>query len=392
MKKYFYSILIFLLFLFFSQTVMAQEIVYKLKGEEKYRVAEVKPEAIGSFLKNPDIEIAERNLKRHILSAPHDIFYNYQWYLPEIKAQKGWNLEKGKAKTIIAVIDTGIAINHPDLLDNIWVNEDEIAGNGVDDDANGFVDDVKGWDFLNDNKNPRPDLTGKKNKEGLVHATHVAGIAAAVTNNYKGVAGVCPRCIIMPLQVLDDQGSGSIKDIHDAIIYAADNGADVINLSFGSYGGSTIENEAVQYAQDRGIIVIAAAGNDDKNINKRPIYPACHPGVLGVGSTNKNQKAAYFSNYGSDCVDVSAPGTDIFSSFYKNKSIDYDYYYGYLEGTSMSAPMVSGLAGLLKSLDEDLGRKKIMRYIKTNTEDYNLGDKMGTGVINVYKSLKDAKK
>ncbi|MFA6027748.1 MAG: S8 family peptidase [Patescibacteria group bacterium] len=390
MRNRLFSVIILIIF-FFAPSVFAEEIIYKIKGEEKYRLAEVKPEAIANFLRNPNIEKAERNIRRYALSAPNDIFYNYQWHLPEIKAAKAWSMEEGKKGVVVAVLDTGIAIGHPDLEEKIWQNSDEIADNNIDDDNNGYIDDTHGWDFINDNNNPKPDLTGDKTEIGLIHGTHVSGIIGASSDNSIGVAGVCQKCTVMPLQVLDDEGSGTIKAIHDAIYYAADNGADVINLSFGSYGDSDAENEAVQYAQDMGIVVVAAAGNDEKNLNKKPIYPACHEGVLGVGATNKNQKAAYFSNYGSDCVDVSAPGTYIFSTYYKNKSLGYDDYYGYMEGTSMATPIVSGLAGLLKSYNEKLTRKNIMHYIKANADDAGLGDKMGTGIINAYQSLQEAK-
>lgn len=394
MKKIFFLILLFSFF--FCQTAWAAEYIFKYQGQKKigYLLTQnvLNSEQIERMKKDKNLEIIEPNLTRSILSAPDDKYYSDQWYLPAIDIEEGWKLEKGDDKTVIAVLDTGIDIDHNDLENNIWVNRAEIADNKKDDDDNGYIDDINGWDFVNDNKNPKPELQGKLDSDTIVHGTHVAGTIAAERNNEIGVSGVCPKCQIMPLQVLNDQGEGSTKHIYNAIEYAIANGADVINLSFGSYDYSAIEAKAIDDAVANHLVVVAAAGNNNRNLNYRHIYPACHEKILGVSAVSEQMAKASFSNYGDECVDVAAPGSSIFNAFYKNKLQGLDDAYGYMEGTSMSTPVVAGLAGLLKSYEPDLSRKKIANYIKDYSTDYDLGEKMGKGVINVYNSLKAVKK
>lgn len=394
MKKIFFLILLF--FFFFCQTSWAAEYIFKYQGQKKIGYLNtnniLSDAQIERMKKDKNLEIVEQNFTRSILSAPNDKYYSDQWYLPAIDIEDGWKLEKGDDKTVIAVLDTGIDIDHNDLENNIWVNKDEIPNNNKDDDNNGYIDDVHGWDFVNNNNNPKPDLSGKLDRDTIVHGTHVAGTIAAQRNNEIGVSGICPKCQIMPLEVLNDQGEGSTKHIYTAIEYAIANGADIINLSFGSYDYSAIEAEAIEDAVASNIIIVSAAGNNNRNLNYRHIYPACHEKVLGVGAVDTQMAKASFSNYGDECVDVSAPGSSIFNTFYKNKSQGLDDAYGYMSGTSMSTPVVSGLAGLLKSYQSDLSRKKIYKYIKDYSIEYNLGEKMGKGVINVYNSLKAVKK
>jgi subtilisin family serine protease len=226
------------------------------------------------------------------------------------------------------VVDTGLDLTHPDLVGSLWVNVGEVAGNGLDDDGNGCVDDVHGCDFVDGDGLPA---------DGHGHGTHVAGIVGADTNNGIGVAGMGWGVRVMPVRVLDDAGSGGIWSVSEGIRYAADNGARVINLSLGGYGGAQDLQNAVSYAQGRGALVVAAAGNDNLPM---PFYPAVYDGVVGVAATDDADQKAGFSNYGSH-VDVAAPGVDIHSTLLQPAA------YGEKSGTSMATPMVSGLAALI---------------------------------------------
>jgi subtilisin family serine protease len=175
----------------------------------------------------------------------------------------------------------------------------------------------------------------------------------------------------MPVQVMDDEGSGTVNDIYNGIIYAVDNGADVINLSFGSYEYSATEEQAISAALDAGIVVVAAVGNDSKNLNQHPMYPACDEGVLGVGSINEQANHSSFTNYGSDCADVYAPGSSILSTLFYDPMYSFDSEYSYMSGTSMATPVVSGIAGLLKSYHADLDNEDINNTLtETLNSDY----------------------
>ncbi|MGZ8606854.1 MAG: S8 family peptidase [Actinomycetota bacterium] len=274
----------------------------------------------------------------------------------DIDATDAWGITTGSPSTVVAVIDTGIDLTHPDLVASLWVNPGEIAGNGVDDDANGFVDDVNGWDFADDDAVPQ-DSNG--------HGTHVSGIIGATIANGEGVVGVCPACRVMPLRFgLDTFGEVA------AIDYAIDNGAHVINASFGGSSFSRIERNAIQRAADAGILFVAAAGNEDMNLDIlgltpqrvviSPTFPAAYdlPGVVAVAASNDAdrygsftdcrlttgaEEACLFSNFGHDSVDLAAPGVDILSTHLAGG-------YRLLDGTSMAAPHVAGAAGLVKSV------------------------------------------
>lgn len=403
MKKIYLIIIIFLFPLSLFAESSGKEMIYQYKNNLELKSFNIKNNEdvnlrIKKLLNNNKIAIAEENFERKILGEiVDDKFFPEQWYMQQesdhdIDIKKAWDIEKGDKNIVIAVIDTGIDIDHPDLVEHIWVNSDEIADNKIDDDHNGYIDDVSGWDFVNNNNNPNPDPNNKGLNSGVVHGTHVAGIVAAKTNNEKGVAGICRKCRIMPIQVMNDEGVGKISSIYYGILYAINNGADVINLSFGSYDFSNLENEAVQKARAAEIVVVAAAGNDNKNLNKKPIYPACHEGVLGVAATNEYDEKIGFSNYGSDCVDLSAPGNNILSTFYTNDlTYKFDDNYGYMSGTSMATPIVSGVASLLKSFNNNYTEEKIKKLIKNNTEDVGLGESMGKGRINARLVLKEAK-
>jgi len=298
---------------------------------------------------------------------------------------------------------------HPDLKDNIWRNPREIPNNRKDDDGNGFIDDVNGWDFVNNVADPNPKFTAGFTEDGIHHGTIVAGVAAASGNNAAGVAGVTWRAKIMPLKALDDRGIGNTFRIIQAIDYAVNNGADIINLSFVGYGYSQSLAEAIERAYKAGVIVVAAAGNEESggyghSLDKLPMYPACHDGdknmVIGVASTDALDQKTNFSSYGSRCVDIAAPGVSVYSTvvYAPNQQIDgqaFDKYYdGYWSGTSVSVPMVSGAVALLLQQNPSLNRDQIVKALLNNADDIArlnmdyLGQ-MGRGRLNIASAIND---
>jgi len=276
------------------------------------------------ILKNdPDVEWAEPNYLRHAFANPDDAFFDEAWGLnntgqvingtsgtndADIDATEAWEITTGNTSIIIAVIDSGIDYNHPDLRDNIWINEVELNGvDGEDDDNNGYIDDVRGWNFADDNNNPM---------DSNSHGTHVAGIIGAEGNNATGISGVCRNIKIMPLKFLDSLGVGLVSDEVDAIQYAIDNGAHIINASFGDPGYSNPEQDAIGEAQYAGVLFISAAGNEGKLIDSYPIYPAAYTldNIISVTASNQNDQLPYWANYGRVGVDVAAPGVNIYST------------------------------------------------------------------------------
>jgi hypothetical protein len=260
------------------------------------------------------------------------------WGIDRVKAPEAWAKGYTGQGVVVAVIDSGVDYNHPDLKNNIWQNTDEIAGNNIDDDKNGYVDDVRGWDFVGFGDNNPMDWDG--------HGTHVAGTIAA-SNNGFGVTGVAPNAKIMPVRVLNAFGKGNVFDTSAGIRYAADNGADVINLSLGGYYNSAVEDAAIQYAIDKGVVVVMSAGNDGLST---PTYPAKNAdrGGIAVGAINQQNTVAYFSNDAGKLLDyVVAPGVDVSSTTPFNN-------YRFYSGTSMAAPHVAGVAALMLSANPNL--------------------------------------
>ena len=299
------------------------------------------PSIAEAYKKNPNVEYAEPNYIAHICVKPNDLYYSQQWAHQNMQSEQAWDMERGNPNITIAIVDTGVDWNHPDLAANIWNNTDEIPGNGIDDDGNGYVDDVRGWDFVNSDSDPMDDNG---------HGTHCSGIAAAETDNGVGVAGVCWNCAIMPLKGLNVYGSGKSSDLAIGIQYVADNGADIISMSWGSYSSSNLIKDVIGYAYVQGVVLVGAAGNDN-TISK--FYPAGYDNVIAVSATDSNDDKASFSNYGS-WIDVAAPGVSIYSTMptyqvYLNTEYGIPQNYAYLGGTSMSCPFVAGLAGLILS-------------------------------------------
>lgn len=299
--------------------------VYLLKFSHPGGVLEV----VEAFSADTNVVYAEPNYIAHAAYIPNDPLLSDQWGLSKVQLLETWEFTRGSAGVAIAVIDTGIDLNHPDLASKLWVNPGEIPGNGIDDDNNGFVDDINGWNFVEGNNNPQ---------DRIGHGSHVAGIAAAATDNGTGIAGACPNCRIMPVKAMNDSGLGTDTNIAAGIVYAALKGARVINLSLGNYTYSQLLYDAVANASLVSV-VIAAAGNDNK---QNVFYPAGYDEfVIAVGASDPFDQKASFSNYGS-WLDIMAPGVSIWSTYYDDS-------YSALGGTSMSAPLVSGIAGLVFS-------------------------------------------
>jgi thermitase len=266
--------------------------------------------ALAKALANhPDVEWAELDYIGSIQWTPNDPSFGSQWGPTKVQAPAAWDVTRGSSTVMIAVVDTGVDLDHPDLATKVNTSLD--------------------YDFVNSDSTAQDD-------QG--HGTHVAGIAAAATNNSTGIAGMCPNCTILPVKVLNSAGSGSYSAIASGIRYAADKGAKVINLSLGGTSGNSTLSSAVTYADGKGSLVIAAAGN---NGNSTPFYPAAYTAAVAVAATTSSDTRASFSNYGS-YVDVAAPGQSIYATYWNNT-------YSSLSGTSMAAPHVSGLAGLLFS-------------------------------------------
>ncbi|MEH7885241.1 S8 family peptidase [Bacillus sp. JJ1609] len=314
------------------------------------------PEMIDYFKKRTNVEYVEPNfiLMQNQVNLPNDLLYqeNYQWNLPVIGTEQGWDITRGSEEIEIAIVDTGVDLDHPELKNRL----------------------VKGYNVLNENNEPDDDNG---------HGTHVAGIIASETNNNEGVAGITWFNKIMPVKAMGAKGYGTTFDIARGIVWAVDNGADVINLSLGNYQPSQVLEEAVRYAYSKNVVMVSAAGNDGSD---QPTYPSAYPEVLSVAAVDYDGKRASFSNYG-EYIDIAAPGVYIPSTYFNKQ-------YASLSGTSMAAPHVAGLAALIKSANPELTNTQVINIIKNSAID--LGEKgkdidFGNGLIDVNSALQQAK-
>lgn len=330
-------------------------------------------QALNDYRSDPSVEWAEPLQILQIQGVPNDPSFASLWGLTKIQAPAAWDIATGNG-VVVAVVDTGVNHAHPDLANNIWVNPGEIPNNGIDDDGNGYVDDTRGWNFVSGNNAPT---------DGHSHGTHVSGTVAAVGNNSLGVIGVAPGSKIMAIKGLGDDGSGYDADLAQGIVYAADNGADIINMSWGGTGDSPVIEEAVDYAHSLGVVLVAAAGNSAIDANL--FLPAKYAGVVTVSAFNSADTMASFSNYGQK-IDVAAPGVGILSTVPGG-------YYSSFNGTSMASPHVAGLAALLLSRSPTLTNEQVRQAIRRTSDDVGpagFDTQSGHGRINALKALQAA--
>lgn len=340
-----------------------------------------------SLSADADVEFAEQDHLASTNFTPNDPYfssygswgqaYDDLWGIKKIGAPAAWDTTSG-AGIVVAVVDTGIDFTHPDISANIWTNPGEIPGNGIDDDGNGYVDDVHGWDFIG-SKYTNP-VEGNNPVDHFGHGTHVSGTIAASGNNGIGVIGVAWNAQVMPVKGLDDSGFGLDSTLGPAIIYAANNGADVISNSWGGSGTSQTIAQAIDYAHNLGAVIVAAAGNSSDDA--RNYYPANVWDAITVSATDHNDNPAYFTNYGSK-IDVAAPGVDILSLRAAGTSMGtpVDAYYTRADGTSMATPHVSGLAALILAQNPAFSNEDVRQALRhtatipfsNNTFDVNYG-------------------
>lgn len=349
--------------------------------------------AVDIYENAPFVEYAEPDFILEPTKSPNDPFFDRLWglnntgqtggsYDVDIDAPQAWNVSVGDPNTTVAVIDSGVNIGHPDIKNNVWINPGEIPRNGQDDDNNGYVDDTRGWDFINDN----PGVYDRA--DGEEHGTHIAGTIAAVGNNDRGITGVNWQASIAPLKFLGPEG-GFVSDAVEAIDYAVAEDIGVSNNSWGSGYYSQTLKDAIDRADAAGHLFVAAAGNggidgvgDDNDQN--PFYPASYdsPNIVSVAATNKGDYVTRFSNYGDTMVDLGAPGVNVLSTLPGNE-------YGYFSGTSMAAPHVAGTASLIKTTSPDLDdgqiKARIMEYV--DVRPGLQGKTVSGGRLNTYRAL-----
>lgn len=319
------------------------------------------------LMSNPDVEYAVPVFMRHNYNfTPNDPDYSKQYGLKSMNLEQAWGFSKGSKDILIAIVDSGTEIDHSDLAGNIWTNPGEIPGNGIDDDGNGKIDDVNGWDFVGnvslnqisagiyqENNNP-------KNSANF-HGTFVAGCASAVTHNSIGIASPGFYCSIVPIKCASDQNVNGIFRGYQAILYAALLGADIINCSWGGPGASPAEQDIINQATALGSLVVVASGNDGMNIDDGGQYPAGFDNVLAVGATRTANRLATFSNTGFS-VGVYAPGEAIYSTTVNNR-------YSTQSGTSFACPYTSGVAGLVKHLHPDYTPKQLWHQLRGTVDN-----------------------
>lgn len=296
----------------------------------------------------------------------------------DIKMTEGWKLYKQSSNIIIAIVDSGVNYTHADLKDNIWTNTKELNGvAGVDDDGNGLVDDIYGYDFHNGDGDPMDDHKGS-------HGTHIAGVIGA-SHNKIGIRGIMPKVKLMSLKFLNKDNKGTTLNAIKSIHYAMDNGAKIINLSWGNHERSQALEDILKVGNKKEVLFVTAAGNSNDNNEVKPIFPASFrlPNIVSVGSFNAKDRKASFSNFSQKLVHVFAPGIYILSTSKLNDK------YSWLSGTSQSAPFVSGALGLLLTSGKKLNYLEAKEHlIKTTSQEKRYLDISMGGKLNMEKLLK----
>lgn len=349
------------------------EQVYKLtltnKGHDEVL------EAVEYLNSLANIEYAAPNYIYTISDAPDDTYYSAQYALAKVGAQSVWDKNIDCSAVTVAVIDSGIDLDHPDLAANIWTNPNEKEKTGLfrwDYDRNGYKNDIQGWDFVGNDNNPS-DENG--------HGTHVAGIISAVTNNGKGVASTARNAKLVPLRVMNANGQGTTDTIYKAVRYVNLMGFDIVNMSL---SGDDADKTLLRAIQSSKALFVCSAGNDASNNDKTAVYPANFdsPNVISVASTTSADTLSYFSNYGSATVDIAAPGSAIYSTYL-------DGSYKYLSGTSMSCPLVASAAAVVKARYPGMTAPEIIEKLKETADpiDGLAGKTVCGGRLNAYKAI-----
>ncbi len=342
-------------------------------------------EAAAEIAAHAEVLYVEPNYRLRIFSGPSDqvvpsdFEFGAQWGLlntgqgegesgNDIRATEAWPVVTNARQVRVAVIDTGIDYYHPDLEANVWLNPAEIPGNGLDDDGNGYVDDLHGYDFVSDDGDPMDDQS---------HGSHVAGIIGAVGNNRIGVAGVCWEASLMAIKAFDEHGEGTVAGVASALRYAVENGARIINASWGQSDKSRVLQEAITEAWDAGVLIVAAAGNERDDIAP---FPAGYDPVVAVGALNVKGERAVFSNFGA-YVDLAAPGEAVLATTPNGR-------YDLLSGTSMAAPHASGVAALVLAGHPEFTNNDLAAILRNCVSAIHTDQYLGTGRLDAGKAVR----
>ena len=336
------------------------------------------------YARHPAIEAVELNRLNQPCAetVPNDPGYDEQWNLRLMNMPAAWGIEQGNPEVTVAVVDSGITTRHPEFRSQLWRNSGEIPRNSIDDDRNGYIDDINGWDFSDAPTLPGGgDWTVRDNEpeDETGHGTHVSGIIAAAGNNGIGIAGIAWKCRLMPLRAGFKYGGGEYlqnDDLAAAIVYAADNGAQVINMSWGDWVNAFIIEDALAYAAARGCVLVGAAGNSG---SLGSFYPAALKTVISVAGLGQEKQLYSDSNFGAT-VDIAAPGEDI-------PSTDIDGGYQNRSGTSMAAAHVSGVAGLVIAANPAYTNTEVQETLIGTAEPLFINALVGAGSLDAHTAL-----
>jgi subtilisin family serine protease len=319
---------------------------------------------------DPHVQAIEEDHRVQIALTPDDTHWSNQWGPQIVHAPDAWDIHTSGQAVVVAVLDTGIDLDHSDLTGQLWVNQEEIPGNALDDDANGYVDDIHGWNVLDAGSSVIDDDHG--------HGTHVSGIIAARGNNGQGIAGMAWDSQVMVVKVLDENGDGYYSGLATGLTYAADNGARVANLSLGGSNPSQILQDAVEYAHAHGTLVVASSGNTNSDVQ----YPAAYETALAIAASTRYDERASYSCFGPE-VDLAAPGSSILSTCEGGG-------YCYKSGTSMAAPHVAGLAALIYAERPTFAPDQVAQLLIETAQDIDSTGwdaNTGWGRIDAYRAL-----
>lgn len=355
-----------------NENLIDLSLIYEINFDTTYPTYKI----LNYLNNNYRLQYAEPVFKRYFFYTPTDPSLTLQYHLSLINALQAYNITQGDTNVVIGISDTGVDLAHPDLKDNIKKNYDDPI-DGIDNDFDGYIDNFTGWDLALSDNNPQFDVHP--------HGVHVAGISSATTDNNIGITGVGFKCKFLPLKIMDN--NGNIATGYESIVYAADHGCSIVNCSWGGLGYSQYEQDIVNYATfNQNCLVVAAAGN---NNTTHLFYPASYKNVLSVTATN-NTDAKWSGSSFNEFVSVSAPGQDIYSTLGNGT-------YGYSSGTSMAAPVASGVAALIKSKYPQFTPIQIIEQLKATADFIDTvnsplySKKIGVGRINAYRALTEQK-